>query len=60
VRIHSAIARAEARQADLARLGISLAEVTARLEVEGVSKFAASYESLLRGIEAKMEALALR
>jgi transaldolase len=60
VRIHSAIARAEARQADLARLGISLAEVTARLEVEGVSKFAASYESLVRGIEAKMEALALR
>ena len=60
VRIHSAIARAEARQADLARLGISLAEVTARLEVEGVSKFAGSYESLLRGIEAKMEALALR
>jgi hypothetical protein len=41
-------------------LGISLAEVTARLEVEGVSKFAASYESLVRGIEAKMEALALR
>jgi transaldolase len=60
VRIHSAIARAEARQTDLARLGISLAEVTARLEVEGVSKFAASYESLVRGIEAKMEALALR
>ncbi|MGH7519252.1 MAG: hypothetical protein ACREOC_17605 [Gemmatimonadales bacterium] len=54
------LALAGTRLAELARARIDLAEVTARLEAEGVSKFAASYESLLRGIEAKMETLALR
>ncbi len=60
VRIDAELAAADGRLAELARVGIDLVDVTARLEVEGVNKFAASYESLLRGIEAKMEALALR
>ncbi len=60
VRIDAELAAADGRLAELARVGIDLVEVTARLEVEGVNKFAASYESLLRGIEAKMETLALR
>lgn len=37
-------------------LGISLAEVTERLEMQGVSKFVASYRSILRTIEEKVSA----
>ena len=37
--------------------GISMAEVTKFLEDDGVAKFAASYHSLLSGIEAKASAL---
>ena len=51
---------AEQRRLELAAVGIDLADVTARLEAEGVSKFAASYESLLKSIESKMEELAVR
>jgi transaldolase len=60
VRIHAALAAAPGQLARLAEAGIDLREVTDRLEVEGVSKFAASYHSLLRGIESKMEELALK
>ncbi|HEU5169854.1 MAG TPA: transaldolase [Gemmatimonadales bacterium] len=60
VRIHAQLGVADRRLAALARLGVSLAEVTARLEEEGVRKFAASYTSLLTGIETKMGALALK
>jgi transaldolase len=60
VRIGETVAAAPGRLAVLARAGIDLAEVTARLESEGVSKFAASYDSLLRGIESKMEELAVK
>lgn len=48
----------EALLALLAPLGISLAEVTAFLEKDGVEKFAASYQSLLARIAAKAGALA--
>jgi len=44
---------ARRRLAALAAAGISLADVTARLEVDGVQKFTASFASLLRAIEAK-------
>ena len=42
----------------LAAAGISLAVVTQELEAEGVDKFAASFRSLLSGIDAKAGALA--
>ena len=59
-RIEAELRTAEQRRAELAAVGIDLADVTARLEAEGVSKFAASYESLLKGIESKMEELAVK
>ncbi len=60
VRIETELMRADERLAELARLGIDLTEVTARLEAEGVTKFAASYEGLLKGIESKLEELAVQ
>jgi transaldolase len=60
IRIEAALAAADERMNRLASVGVDVADVTARLEVEGVKKFAASYESLLRGIESKMDALALK
>lgn len=60
VRIQQAMAAAPARLAALARAGIDLAAVTDELEAEGVKKFAASYDSLLKGIEAKAGELAGR
>ena len=60
VRIRESIASAERELAGLAEAGIDLAQVTRELEEEGVSKFAASYRSLLAGIEAKAQELALR
>ena len=41
----------------LADCGIDLAAITRELEADGVAKFAASYRSLLAGIEAKAGAL---
>jgi transaldolase len=60
IRIDDVLAAAPARFAELARIGIDFADVTARLEAEGVTKFAASYHSLLGGIESKMEELAVK
>jgi transaldolase len=60
IRIGRAIAEAPARIAALEESGISLAGVTKFLEDDGVAKFAASYEQLLAGIEAKLTALAAR
>jgi transaldolase len=57
VRIHEGASPAE-QLAMLRNLGIELDAITATLEVEGVASFAASYASLLAGIEAKMGALA--
>ena len=50
---------ATARQvvSDLARLGIDLNEVGERLSVQGVDKFAQSYDQLLAAIAAKRETL---
>jgi len=41
----------------LARLGVDLAKVTEDLQVEGVSLFSASYEHLLKSLDAKKNAL---
>ena len=49
---------APAQLAALKKLGIDLDTITQTLEIEGVASFAASYTSLLAGIEAKMGALA--
>ena len=57
VRIHQGIAEADRQLAALAAAGIDLARVTAELETEGVASFAASYASLLSGIESKAGAL---
>jgi transaldolase len=60
VRIHEGVAAAPAQLKALADLGIDLAAITRELEADGVAKFAASYASLLAGIDAKAEALAGR
>ena len=54
VRIHEAIATAPACLTALQRLEIDLRRITDELEEEGVRKFAASYDSLLAGIETRM------
>jgi transaldolase len=53
VRIREGIAASTAELKALAEAGIELAAVTRELEEDGVAKFAASYRSLLAGIEAK-------
>jgi transaldolase len=53
VRIRESIAAATAELHALAEAGIDLAAITRELEEDGVTKFAASYRSLLAGIEAK-------
>ena len=60
IRIQDGIAAAPAQLAALAGLGIDLAAITRDLEADGVAKFAASYGSLLAGIEAKAGALVTR
>jgi len=60
VRIGEGMLEAPALLQALAELGIDLAAVTRELETDGVSKFAASYASLLAGIETKAGALAGR
>ncbi len=57
IRIDAAIEDAADHLAALKGAGIELAEVTRFLEQDGVAKFAASYQSLLTGIEAKVGAL---
>ncbi len=58
VRIQHGMAEAPGILAGLTKAGIDLRAVTRTLEVEGVASFAASYASLLAGIEAKAGALA--
>ena len=60
VRIQEGVAAAPALLKALAGLGIDLQAVTRELEADGVAKFAASYASLLAGIDAKAGALAGR
>jgi transaldolase len=52
------VAQAPRRMQALGEYGIDLGAITADLEADGVAKFAASYRSLLAGIEAKAGALA--
>jgi transaldolase len=58
LRIAEATATAAERLAALASTGIDLRQMTEELETEGVDKFAASFRSLLSGIDAKAGALA--
>jgi len=58
VRIREGMDRAPGQLEGLAASGIDLDAITAALEREGVASFAASYASLLAGIEAKAAALA--
>jgi transaldolase len=60
VRIGEGMIEAPALLQALATLGIDLAAVTRELELDGVAKFAASYASLLAGIETKAGALVAR
>ena len=60
VRIGEGMLEAPALLQALAELGIDLAAVTRELETDGVAKFAASYASLLAGIETKAGALVAR
>jgi transaldolase len=53
VRIRESIAASTAELKALEERGIDLAAITRELEADGVAKFAASYRSLLAGIEAK-------
>jgi transaldolase len=53
VRIQDGMAAAPEQLKALTAVGIDLVAVTRELEEEGVAKFAASYRSLLAGIEAK-------
>jgi transaldolase len=53
VRIRESIAASTADLQGLAERGVDLATITRELEEDGVAKFAASYRSLLAGIEAK-------
>ena len=53
VRIRESIAASTEELKALAETGIDLAAITRELEEDGVAKFAASYRSLLAGIEAK-------
>jgi transaldolase/transaldolase/glucose-6-phosphate isomerase len=53
VRIREGIAKAPEQMKALAGAGIDLAAITRELEEDGVAKFAASYQSLLTGIESK-------
>jgi transaldolase len=58
IRIQEGIAAAGPELAALAQSGIDLRRITADLETEGVASFAASFTSLLSGIESKIGALA--
>ena len=60
VRIDETIAAAPAQLTALRNAGIDLSAVTRELEEDGVAKFAASYASVLSGIEAKAGTLATR
>jgi transaldolase len=57
VRIREGVAEAPGLLRALAECGIDLPTITRELEDDGVAKFAASYHSLLAGIEAKAGAL---
>ncbi len=57
IRIDAAIEAAADQLAALKATGIDLGDVTRFLEEDGVAKFAASYQSLLTKIEAKVGAL---
>ncbi len=60
IRIRAEMAEATEQLKAAAESGVDLAAITRELEDEGVAKFAASYNSLLAGIDAKAGALAGR
>jgi transaldolase/transaldolase/glucose-6-phosphate isomerase len=60
IRIPDAIATADERLGAIAKAGIDLDRATKELEDDGIAKFAASFQSLLSQIEAKVGTLANR
>jgi transaldolase/transaldolase/glucose-6-phosphate isomerase len=60
LRIQEGVTRADGQLEALRQAGIDLATITAQLEAEGVSSFAASHTSLLAGIDSKLGALTTR
>jgi len=60
LRIGEAVATAQADLDAIAAVGVDLDAITAELEIDGVAKFAASYQALLDRIEAKAGTLANR
>ncbi|MBF0254805.1 MAG: transaldolase [Candidatus Omnitrophica bacterium] len=58
VRVTSGVDRARQELAAIEDLGISISEVTSRLEAQGVDAFAASYRELLKHLEEKLIAQA--
>lgn len=59
VSIHDGIEACHERMEAIADLGIDFSEVTTELEIEGVQKFAKSYDALLESIEEKQARLQL-
>ena len=57
VRIREDLAGAHATLRDLAHLGVDAGKVAGELEVEGVKKFADSYDQLLKAVEEKEKAM---
>ena len=57
VRIREDLAGAHAALRDLAALGVEAGTVAGELEVEGVKKFAESYDQLLKAVEEKEKAM---
>lgn len=57
VRIYQDLDEAHAMMDDLAELGVDFAEVTRELEVEGVEKFARSYDDLMEAIRQEQRAV---
>jgi transaldolase len=57
VRIREDIAGSHATLRDLAALGVDAGKVAVELEVEGVKKFADSYDQLLKAVEEKEKAM---
>jgi len=56
--VDQAYATEHAAMSKLAKAGISIDEVTAQLEIEGIASFVTSFESLLAGVAAKKDSLA--
>ncbi|MGH7860180.1 MAG: transaldolase, partial [Candidatus Binatia bacterium] len=57
VRIDQGLEEARQVMADLAEAGIDMAEVTKKLEIDGVASFAASFDSLIETVDERRRAI---